>query len=128
MPRHAPLGDRWSQAGAAPISLVEPARESAPESLSAGYFHLAGLPTPLFRAEIRTSGGSYFPDALWPEHNLVGECDGAVKYRDPEAYVREKDREQALRDLGLRMVRWGAREIMTRPWVVVARVERELQD
>ena len=55
---------------------------------------------------------------------LIGECDGAVKYADAQGYVREKEREQALRDQGYAMVRWQAKEIMLRPEVVVERVAR----
>ena len=40
--------------------------------------------------------------------------------------MQEKLREQVLRDLGFRIVRWLAREIMVEPWVVVERVAREL--
>lgn len=111
---------------AAAIGLCEPCRESAAESLSAGHFHCAGLPTPVFQASIRTPIGIFFPDCLWPEQRVIGECDGAVKYTDPDAFVREKQREQALRDQGYLVVRWLAREIMTSPAVVVDRVARAL--
>ena len=46
------------------LTLVHPARESAAESLSAGHFHLAGLPTPLFQAPIETPFGTLFPDCF----------------------------------------------------------------
>lgn len=107
------------------FSLVDPGRESAAESLSAGHFELAGLPRPRYQAELRTHRGTFFADALWDDR-LVGECDGAVKYSDASAYVREKEREQVLRDLGYRFVRWQAKEIMTNPEVVVDRVARAL--
>lgn len=108
------------------IQLVEPARESAIESLSAGHILLAGLPTPIFQAPIRTPLGTLFPDCYWPDHDLVGEADGAVKYGQADAYVREKEREQVLRDLGYRMVRWLGKEILTRPAVVTDRIARAL--
>ena len=54
------------------------------------------------------------------------EADGAEKYRDQQAAVREKEREQVLRDLGYRSVRWLSKEIMARPDVVVDRVRRQL--
>lgn len=111
---------------AAAIGLSEPCRESAAESLSAGHFHCAGLPTPIFQAAIRTPIGVFYPDCLWPELRVIGECDGAVKYTDPNAYLREKQREQALRDQGYLVVRWLAREILTSPAVVVERVGRAL--
>lgn len=108
------------------IASVDPARESVAESLSAGHFILAGLPTPTYQARIVTTVGTFFPDCLWRDHGLIGECDGAVKYTDPSAHVREKEREQALRDAGFGMVRWLAREIMATPEVVVERVSRAL--
>jgi hypothetical protein len=106
------------------IDLCDPARESPAESLSAGHFTLAGLPAPVCQAPVPTPLGTLYPDFLWREYGLIGECDGAVKYADGEAYVREKQREQVLRDLGYRMVRWLAREIMTDPALVVGRVAR----
>jgi hypothetical protein len=108
------------------LGMVEPCRESPAESLSAGHFHLGGIPAPRFQAEIRTAHGIFFPDCFWEEQGLVGECDGAGKYKDAQEIVREKDREQILRDLGHPFVRWSAKEIMTRPWVVIDRVAREL--
>lgn len=110
----------------AAIAALDPRRESAAESLSAGHFQLAGLPAPTLQAEIRTPHGVFFPDFFWPEAQLVGECDGAVKYGTAQAYVLEKEREQILRDLGYRIVRWLASEIMFHPEVVIARVARAL--
>ena len=109
------------------VSLLQPCRESVPESLTAGHFHLAKIPTPEFQAEINTRAGTYFPDCYWAEYNLIGECDGKVKYRTPEAYIKEKIREQAFRDDDFRVVRWLAIEPMTRPQVVVDRVGRMMR-
>lgn len=108
------------------ISGCDPARESVAESLSAGHFRLAGLPQPRHQVPIDTAAGVFFPDCYWSEVGLIGECDGAVKYADSNAYVHEKQREQALRDAGYPVVRWLAKEIMTRPSVVVERVRRAL--
>lgn len=108
------------------IALVEPARESAAESLTAAHIHLAGLPTPLFQAPIVTRLGTLYPDFFWEDARLIGECDGAIKYTEPNAYVREKEREQVLRDDDYRFVRWLGKEIMLHPLEVVARIERAL--
>lgn len=108
------------------IALTEPCRESAAESLSAGHIELGRLPRPRYQAEIRTSRGSFFPDCLWEDRMLIGECDGAVKYADAGGYVLEKEREQILRDLGYGFVRWQAREVMTRPDDVIERIARAL--
>lgn len=110
----------------AAIALADARRESAPESLSFGHFHLAGLPQPQCQPRIHTPTGTVYPDFYWAEQNLIGECDGAVKYGDASGYVLEKEREQALRDLNFRVVRWLAKEIMTSPRVVIDRVARAL--
>lgn len=108
------------------LELVCPARESAPESVSAGHIVLAGLPMPRFQVELRTPQGSFWADLLWEEHRLIGECDGAMKYTDPQAVVAEKRREQALRDLGFDIVRWEATESVLRPDVMLGRISRAL--
>lgn len=117
---------RRSASLAPAIALTQPCRESAAESLSAGYFHLAGLPTPFLQYAIRTSHGTFYPDFYWREHRLIGECDGAVKYGDKAAIVYEKQREQVLQDEGNRFVRWMAIDTMLNPQVVVDRVTRAL--
>ena len=109
------------------ISLADACRESAVESLSAGHIFQAGLPTPLFQEPIPTNRGVLYPDRYWPEQRLVGEADGAVKYRDPDAFVKEKEREQILRDHDYRFVRWLGKEIMTTHHIVVGRIARALE-
>jgi very-short-patch-repair endonuclease len=108
------------------LTLVNPSRESVAESLSAGHMQLTGLPAPRFPAEIHTPMGKVYPDFLWEDLKLIGECDGAVKYNDASGYMLEKEREQVLRDLGYRFVRWLAKEIMLRPTVVMERIARAL--
>jgi very-short-patch-repair endonuclease len=108
------------------IALVVPARESVAESLAAGHMVLEGLSLPEFQHTIHTPVGNMYPDFYWPELRLIGEVDGRVKYADPAAYEREKMREQVLRDLGYRIVRWTAREIMFTPHVVIERIARAL--
>ena len=49
------------------LALVNPSRESAAESLSAGHMQLAGIPTPISQAEIRTPIGKVYPDLLWED-------------------------------------------------------------
>jgi len=116
------LSRRWRAQLRAAIACVEPCRESAAESLTAGHLHLSGLPVPQFQAKIVTSKGIYYPDCYWPESRLIGECDGAGKYQMPDAIVREKEREQVLRDDGHRFVRWLGKEIMLSPPVVMNRI------
>jgi hypothetical protein len=65
-----------------------------------------------------------YPDFFWEGERLIGEADGREKYEDSEASVREKEREQYLRDLDFKVVRWLGKEIYLRPAVVMARVAR----
>lgn len=68
------------------------------------------------RFDVDVDGGSRVRvDFFWPEHGVAGEFDGLAKYQKPEmlagrrpeeVVVEEKLREDALRRLGLRIVRW----------------------
>ena len=120
------VSTRSARRSASVIPLVEPARESAAESLTAGHLHLAGLPIPRFQAPIMTRLGTLYPDFFWEDARLIGECDGAAKGADPTAYVREKEREQVLRDDDYRFVHWLGKEIVFTPSVVMARIARAL--
>ena len=109
------------------IDKVEPCRESAAESLTAGHLYLSGLPIPLFQAPIPSPWGTLFPDLYWPHARLVGECDGAMKYSDQSSIVKEKEREQWFRDEDYGVVRWLGKEIMFHPPRVMARIEAALR-
>lgn len=108
------------------ISKADPARESAAESLTAGHLYLSGLPMPLFQAPLRTRIGVVFPDFLWREQRLVGECDGAMKYVDPRVLLEEKVREDAVRETDHRVLRWTGKETMVRPDLLMDRIGRAL--
>lgn len=89
------------------LPVVDPGRESAAESLSAGHFELAGIPRPRYQAELRTHRGTFFADALWDD-KLIGECDGAIKYSDAGAFVRERSESRSC-------VTWGTASSAGRP-------------
>lgn len=87
------------------------------ESISRVSMRAAGLPMPGVQVELHgASGARYVVDFLWPQCRLIGEFDGAVKYRDPE-FLRGRTPEQALADEKYReddlraahhgMSRWG---------------------
>ncbi|MPY81610.1 MAG: DUF559 domain-containing protein, partial [Actinophytocola sp.] len=65
-------------------------------------------------------------DMLWPQYRTIGEADGAAKYgvKAPDSLFREKQREDALRDLGYEVVRWTWWDIERAPRRVVERVQR----
>jgi hypothetical protein len=108
------------------ISKADSARESPAESLTTGYLYLSGLPMPLFQAPLKTRIGTVFPDFLWPEHRLVGECDGAKKYIDRQTLVDEKIREDAVRETDHRVLRWMGRDTMVRPDRLIDRIAHAL--
>jgi hypothetical protein len=70
-------------------------------------------------------------DFYWEEHKTVGEFDGKIKYgrllkpgqRIEDVIFDEKIREDAVRDLGLQVVRWITRDLY-RPGVLRERVLR----
>lgn len=100
--------------------LVDPAAESAPESLARGYIIEAGLARPEVGSRVVGASGSvYFADMLWPDHRLILEIDGRVKYTDPKALFREKVREDDLREAGFLVIRWTASALITNPgWLI----------
>jgi len=70
------------------------------------YFCLRlGLPKPVTQFRVNTFAGLFYVDLAWPEHKVLLEFDGKVKYADGafdaryrgvEALVREKRREDAI--------------------------------
>ena len=86
------------------------------ESVSRVTMHAIGCPPPDLRCDSRTrraSSGSW--TSHWPEFALVGEADGDMKYLDSafrggrsaeQVLLDEKEREDRLRALGLKVVRW----------------------
>jgi hypothetical protein len=102
-------------AARAAITFADGRSESVGESRSRVGMHVARVPVPDLQTEVCRSDGSVAgrPDFRWGR--LLGEFDGAVKYgrlvrpgeTAGDAVVREKRREDELRDLGFDMVRWG---------------------
>lgn len=101
-------------AGAAWVVEFADGRAEFPgESLSRLQIHRGGLTPPMLQHEFRDEEGSMFADFFWPEFDLIGEFDGAGKYlpgRPPEllraVLLKEKRREDRLRNIGPRVIRW----------------------
>ena len=81
--------------------------ESPLESLSLARFAELGFPAPEQQREIVVGSQRYRVDFSWPEFGVVGEADGRGKYADPADLWREKRREDAIRTLVPRFVRWS---------------------
>jgi hypothetical protein len=98
------------------IEFADARAESPLESISRAGIHLAGLPAPELQLPFRDARGLIgYTDFAWPEAGVVGEADGDVKYLDPafrsgrtaeQVVLDEKIREDRLRGIGLRVVRW----------------------
>lgn len=130
------------------LCLIDPRRESWLESWSFVALHSVGIALPVPQVTILDAESRFVArvDALWPDHALVGEADGAVKYDLAGPYARpsgpaaedliawgqrrlddQRRRHERLMDLGLHVVRWTASDV-TRDLPGLARRIRERQD
>ena len=109
------LAYRWPYAAAGRRHLAVASRwsESPLESLSLQWCRVHGLPAPQQQLTIRTLAGAFVArtDLVWEDLGVIGELDGRGKYDDLRVLWEEKRREDALRDLGLQVVRgyWADR-------------------
>ncbi len=108
------------------INFADVRSESPGESFSRAVIHRLGFPPPDLQKEFRSSGGRVLgrTDFFWPQRNLVGEFDGAVKYgaslngtvgQSQQALLREKRREDAIRATGVGFVRWSWADALRPP-------------
>ncbi|MFJ4209474.1 hypothetical protein ACIPY2_13565 [Paenarthrobacter sp. NPDC089675] len=89
---------------------------SAGESLSRAQMHLLGFPLPELQCEFHDALGFVArTDFFWRDQGIIGEFDGDAKYLKDEylrgqsareAVLAEKKREDRLRAMGFRVVRW----------------------
>jgi hypothetical protein len=115
------------------IQLMDGRSESAGESVSRVRIISDGLPVPEPQVDIHTPMGTFVArvDFCWKEDRTVGEFDGKIKYgrllrpgqRIEEVVFEEKKREDAIRDLGWKVVRW-LWEDLYRPGVLRDRIQR----
>jgi hypothetical protein len=128
--------------------LIDGRRESWLESTSAVRLWRVGIELAQPQVEVFDSDRRFVArvDFLWPDQATVGEADGRGKYgawpgsvagapsdemdgptqvaASRRAVLAEKDREDALRDLGLEVVRWGTAELLNHPESVARRIMR----
>ncbi|MCF8610720.1 hypothetical protein L5G28_11205 [Gordonia sp. HY285] len=115
------------------LSFADGRAESPGESWSRAHIIYAGLPIPDLQVRYRLrSGRTAFCD-FGTMGRFVGEFDGLVKYRrdmrngeEPEdVVIREKIREDELRDLGLDVARWTWDDLRTGRVVSIVRKHDE---
>ncbi|WP_159798659.1 type IV toxin-antitoxin system AbiEi family antitoxin domain-containing protein [Puerhibacterium puerhi] len=99
------------------LRLADPGAESPWETWARYVLVRAGLPRPVLQVPVVTRLGTFRCDLGWPEHGVLVEFDGAVKYRpgvlrpehDGAAELwREKRRFDAIRETGANPVRLTA--------------------
>jgi hypothetical protein len=106
-------GAHGIKAARAAVGFADARSESPGESISRLVIHELGFVAPDLQVEVIVKGRCYRSDFGWEDGALLGEFDGQAKYRaaegggKPEEVVwREKQREDAIRSDGHRMVRW----------------------
>jgi hypothetical protein len=118
------------------MRLAEPGSESVGESRIRYLFFKEHLPRPVLQYEIRDQAGEVVgtSDFAWPEHGVLGEFDGRIKYGRllrpgqsiSDAVYAEKVREDAMRELtGWSMIRFTWADL-DRPGATAARLRRML--
>jgi hypothetical protein len=90
------------------VRLSDGRAESPLESISRLVLQWIRVPPPDLQTNVfdqysRFAGRA---DFYWDEFGVVGEADGRSKYDDRTVLVHEKERQEALEDLGLVVVRW----------------------
>jgi hypothetical protein len=127
--------ERWPGVRAARrvVEFLDVRSESAGESVSRVRLMEEGLPTPEPQFEIFGPDGGLIArvDFHWRDQKTVGEFDGKLKYgqllrpaeRVEDVIFKEKLREDAVRDLGLQVVRWIWDDLY-RPGILRERVLR----
>ena len=117
--------------------LADPGGQSVGESRTRYLCYAHGLPAPQLQFPVHDGAGRLIgiTDFAWPEHRMLGEFDGRVKYgrllregEEPgDAVFREKLREDRLREVtGWGMVRvvWAD---LDHPEVTAARIRHQLR-
>jgi hypothetical protein len=122
----AAKGRRGCRRAAVALTHLDPLRETPLESQSWAYFVRHRIPLPEVQVELRTSSQRFIArvDFWWKRARLVGECDGRLKYANPDDVYAEKRREDEIRAEGCGVVRWGAVDL--RGPQLAARLRRAL--
>lgn len=116
------------------IAFADPRSESVGESRSRVIFARGGVPTPELQHPIRVNGVVLaWSDFAWEDYGVLGEFDGISKYGDyarpgeapSDVLVREKAREDRLREQGWLVVRWVWSDLSD-PEALCARINHAL--
>ncbi|GAB3920890.1 hypothetical protein GCM10011575_17180 [Microlunatus endophyticus] len=118
-------------------TLLDELSESPGESISRMVLHSANLPRPELQVQLLDRRGRFVarPDFLWREYGVVGEFDGKIKYQKllrpgetvADVVLREKQREERMRELGLIVIRWVWDDLYHRPEELIERILHALR-
>lgn len=109
------------------VSFIEPASESALESISRWQMHRGRIPAPRCNVVVvGADGREYRADFLWETERVIGEADGMGKYESIADVHAEKRRQSALEQAGWRVVRWNWQQAVMQPRVMIALVRSAL--
>jgi very-short-patch-repair endonuclease len=104
--------------------------ESVLEDLFRQVVSDAGLPSPTPQVRIRNPIGQVVArvDFAYPTHRLAIELDGFRYHSDPDAFVKDRARQNAVLSAGYRVLRYTAKDLREAPFRVVAEVSRLLHE
>jgi hypothetical protein len=106
------------------LAFADARSESALESLGRARFDEEDLPAPDLQVELGVHDRQVRVDHLFRGQRTVGEADGLGKYDDLAVLRAEKQREDALRDMGFEVVRYVWDDALRRPTLMAARFRR----
>ncbi|GEO96755.1 DUF559 domain-containing protein [Kocuria turfanensis] len=111
------------------LDAMDTRAESVGETLTRLLLAESVLPAPELQWVIVGRTGSYRADFAWPEHRLVLEFDGEMKYTDFAATVirNERRREIEIQELGWTVIRVGWHDVVRAPAATLARIEAALR-
>lgn len=105
------------------MRFVDPRLETALEGLSWWRFNERGFLIPVPQQWVRGASGCLYR-VDFGCGRVVGEADGAVKYKDPKDLQQEKSRQTDIELGGHPVVRWGWIEMWHRPDSVIEALRR----
>lgn len=114
------------------LSAMDVRSESVGETLTRLMLAEWGLPVPRIQWVIEGRSGRYRADFAWPEHRVVLEFDGELKYAHvgPEVVASvlrdERRREVEIQELGWTVIRIGWKDVTGAPAATVARIQEAM--
>ena len=94
------------------------------ESAARVVFDEFGLDPPDLQVTIHLPHDAFLVDFYWPEHGVVAEADGLVKYTAGGDLVAQFRRDRLLRDAGYKVVHFTWRELTKTPELVITRIRQ----